>query len=203
MANVSRINGFTPVKHISGAPYNGQFNLYEIVAGDGTTTHIGDLVKGDTGAGTEGYMTCVRFAASGQATSGVPIGVIVGFKNDPTNLNYPQYRAASTKRIAMVCDDPGMIYEVQDGAVTANLVSQTTIGLNTGVTCTIGVTTGSNSLMATGTTAPDTTATLPLRVMGIKRAPDNNDGAQTPLIYQKVYVMLNSHQFGSVGTTGV
>jgi hypothetical protein len=201
MANVSRINGFTPVKHITGAPYNGQFNFYEIVAGDGTTTHVGDVVKADGGTGTEGYTTCIRFAASGQATSGVPLGVIVGFVVSPTNLNYPQFRAASTKRIAMVCDDPGMIYEVQDGGTVP--CTQALIGMNTGITATIGLTTSSNSLMATGTTAPTTTNTLPLRVMGIKRAPDNNDGTQTVAAAQKLLVMFNPHQFQSVGTEGV
>jgi len=201
MANVSRVNGFTPVKHITGAPYNGQFNLYEIVAGDGTITHVGDLVKADGGTGTEGYTSCIRFAASGQATSGVPLGVIVGFVVNPNDLNYPQYRAASTKRIAMVCDDPGMIFEVQDGGTVP--CTQALIGMNTGVTCTIGVATSGASNMATGTTAPTTTPTLPLRVVGIKRSADNNDGTQTPAASQKLLVMLNAHQLNSVGTTGV
>ena len=201
MANVSRINGFTPVKHLNGSPYNGQFNYYEIVAGDGTTTHIGDVVKADGGTGTDGYMTCIRFAASGQATSGTPLGVIVGFKVDPTALNYPQFRAASTKRIAMVADAPDLVFEVQDGGTSP--CTQTLIGMNTGITATIGLTTGSNSLMTTGTTAPTTTSTLPLRVLGIKRAPDNNDGTQTPAAYQKLLVMFNVHQFGSVGTEAV
>lgn len=202
MANVSRINGFVPVKSLTGAPYNGQFNFYEIPAGDSAICNIGDVVKNDNGAGTEGYPTCIRLAQSGQVTVGEAIvGVIVGFKVDPSNLNYPQYRAASTKRIAMVCDDPNMIFRVQDGGTVP--CTQTLIGSNTGVTCTVGSATSGVSTMATGTTAPTTTSTLPLKILGIERAADNNDGTQTPAASQKLLVMFNTHQYKSVGTTAI
>jgi len=45
MANTSRINGFKPVKHITGAPYNGQMNIYEVPAGEAVPVFVGDLVK--------------------------------------------------------------------------------------------------------------------------------------------------------------
>jgi hypothetical protein len=201
MANVSRINGFVPTKHLNGSPYNGQFNFYEIVAGDGTTTNIGDVVKADTGVGTEGYTTCIRFGATSEQTSGVPLGVVVGFKVDPTALNYPQYRAASTKRIAMVADSPDLLFEVQDGGTVP--CTQTLIGNNTGINTPVGSTTSSVSTMTSGATVPNTTNTLPLRIMGIKRAPDVNDGSQTVAASQKLIVMFNAHQFNGVGTTGV
>jgi len=38
MANTSRVNGFKPVKHITGAPYNGQANIYEVPAAAPTPT---------------------------------------------------------------------------------------------------------------------------------------------------------------------
>lgn len=201
MANVSRINGFKPVKHLNGSPYNGQFNYYEIVAGDSAITNIGDVVKSDAGVGTEGLMTCVRLAASGETTSGASIvGVVVGFKVDPSNLNSPQYRAASTKRIAMVADSPDLIFEVQDGGTVP--CTQTLIGNNVGINTPVGVA-GQASTMTSGATAPTTTSTLPLKILGIKRAPDNNDGSQTPAAYQKLLVMFNTHNLNSVGTTAV
>ena len=44
MANTSKINGFKPVKHITGALYNGQMNIYEVPAGEAVPVFIGDLV---------------------------------------------------------------------------------------------------------------------------------------------------------------
>lgn len=45
MANVSRVNGFTPVQHLDGSPYNGQFRTYSVPASDGTALGVGDVVK--------------------------------------------------------------------------------------------------------------------------------------------------------------
>ncbi len=32
MANTSSINGFRPVKHLNGSPYNGQANIYYVAS---------------------------------------------------------------------------------------------------------------------------------------------------------------------------
>lgn len=189
MANVSKINGFKPVKHLSGSPYNGQFNIYEIVVGDGTATMVGDLVKADTGTATDVYPTCVRHGTTGEITSGLALGVVVGFVIDPTNLNTPQYRAASTKRYAMVADDPSLMFEVQDGGTVPCTLTQ--IGLNTGFMATAGSTTTGASGMTTGTTAPTTTNSLPLKVMAIVNRPDNDSAAAS----QKLLVMINQHYY--------
>ncbi len=202
MANVSKINGFRPVKHLNGSPYNGQFNLYEIPAGDGTATMVGDLVKGDGTAGTEpGMATCVRHGTSGEVTSGEALGVVVGFVVSPTSLNVPLHRVGSTKRIAMVADAPDLIFEVQDGGTVP--CTWTLVGMNTGFLATAGNTSTGASGMTTGTTAPTTTATLPLRIMGISTSPDNESATVAGQAYQKLLVMINTHRYGSVGTTGV
>ena len=198
MANVNRLGGFRPVKHLNGSPYNGQFNIYEIVAGDGTAVNVGDLVKPDSGTATDQYPTVVRLGASGQVTAGPVTGAVVGFVVDPTNLNTPQYRAASTKRYVMVADAPDLIFEVADGGTVP--CTLTLIGMNTGVTCTAPNTTTGVSPMATGTTAPTTTATLPLKIVGIPKSPDNEAAAA----YQRLHVMINSHTYGTgTGTAGV
>lgn len=189
MANTQRVNGFRPVKHLNGSPYNGQYNLYEIVAGDGTATFIGDLVKADTGTATDVYPTCVRAGTSGEVTSGLLIGVIVGFVIDPTNLNTPQYRLASTKRYAMVADAPDLIFDVQDGATTPT--TTTLIGNNTGFMATAGSSTTGLSGMITGTTTATTTNTLPLKIMAVVNSPDNASGAA----YQRLQVMINQHYY--------
>ena len=197
MANVQRTNGFRPVKHLTGAPYNGQFNLYEIVAGDGTATFVGDLVKADGGTATDNYPTCIRAGTTGEVTSGLLLGAVVGFLTiAPTaanpampTLDAPLYRAASTKRYAMVADAPDLIFECQDGATSPT--TQTQIGLNTGFMATAGSTTTGASNMITGTTSPTTTNSLPLQVMGIVNSPDNTQGAA----YQRLLVRINQHQY--------
>ncbi len=189
MANVSRPNGFRPVKHLNGSPYNGQVNIYEIVAGDNTATFVGDLVKADGGTATDVYPTAVRGGTSGEVTSGLFLGVIVGFVVDPTNLNTPQYRAASTKRLALVADSPDLIFEVMDGGTVP--CTLTLIGNNTGFMATAGSTTTGVSGMTTGTTAPTTSSALPLKIMGIKNSPDNESAAAN----QRLLVMINQHYY--------
>ena len=197
MANVSKISGFKPVKHLNGSPYNGQFNLYEVVAGDATNLMIGDLVKADNGTATDVYPTCVRHGTSGEVTSGAVLGAVVGFVVSPTSLDTPQYRVGSTKRYAMVADAPDLIFECEDGATTPT--TATLIGMNCGFMATAGSTTTGASGMTTGTTTATTTSTLPLRIVGIVNRADNTSGSA----YQKLLVMINVHQLNSVGTTGV
>ena len=201
MANVARANGFRPVKHLNGSPYNGQFNIYEIVAGDGTATMVGDLVKADGGTATDIYPTCVRHGTSGEVTSGLALGVVVGFlpvtpggsmvgaNPSAPSLDVPLYRAASTKRYAMVADSPDLIFEVKDGGTVP--CTLTKIGLNTGFMATAGSTTTGASGMVTGTTAPTTTNSLPLKVMGIVGSPDNESAAAD----QRLLVMINQHYY--------
>lgn len=192
MANTSRVNGFKPVKHLNGSPYNGQCNIYEIVVGDGTATMVGDLVKADTGTATDVYPTCVRHGTTGEVTSGLALGVVVGFLPSTTvgaSLDTPRHRAASTKRYALVCDDPTVIFEVQDGGTVP--CTLTLIGNNTGFMATAGNTTTGASGMTTGTTAPTTTNSLPLKIMGIVNRPDNESAAAS----QKLLVMINQHYY--------
>lgn len=203
MANVTRTNGFRPVKHLNGSPYNGQFNIYEIVAGDGTLTNVGDLVKPDSGTATDVYPTCVRHGTTGEVTSGLATGVIVGFVQSPVAsgsssavgsapvLDVPNVfqRQASTKRYAMVADDPDLIFEVKDGGTVP--CTLTAIGLNVGFMATAGNTSTGASGMTTGTTAPTTTNTLPLTIVGIVNSPDNASAATD----QRLLVRINQHLY--------
>lgn len=199
MANVDRAGrGAVPVKHLNGSPYNGQFNLYELPAGSGSATAVGDFVKSDATAATDIYPTAVRVAASGQVTdsSAAPLfGVVVGFVVSPTDLNTPQYRAGTAKRIAMVADAPDLIFEIQDGGTAP--CTWTLVGMNTGITATAANTTTGASNMATGTTAPAASVALALKVMGIVNSPDNSSATVAGETYQKLLVMINQHAYGS------
>ncbi len=207
MANTSRINGFKPVKHLNGSPYNGQFNLYEIAAADATAVFVGDLVCMTAATGTEGLETVGVVATTqittGAGTSGL-VGAVVGFQMPNStvqgslsagalSIDTPVYRAALTKRLVMVADSPDLVFEVQDGGTVP--CTQALIGSNTGYTIGTGSTTTGTSGATTGATVPATTVTLPLKILGFVKRPDNEDGTS-----QKLLVKINVHAYGSMGT---
>lgn len=207
MASVSRINGFRPVKSITGAPYSGKANLYFLASGDSTVVMVGDAVKiaGDARAAS-GAPTVTRCGATD-----IPVGVVVGFlftgvgnevTNVPnvSNLNTPIYRAASTDRYVLVADDPQLVYEVQyAGTSVAAATITANVGLNGQFTTTAGNTTSGASGMQLDSTGLAATSTLPLKVVGFPNRPDNIPGD----VYFSYYVTLNSSLYGSLGTTGV
>ena len=179
MANMS---GFTPVRHNTGSPYNGQVVAFPHLVGDGSIVQIGDLViHATTSGGTvglnvsgmdiEGMMGCARAAAS---TTGLNlIGVCVGFLADQI---LPLREAiASTVRMILVETSPDVIYEGREDGVTTSLVA-TQLGLNVAYSTTAGDTTTKRSGMEiiSATTAPATTSTLPLRLIGLTKRPGNS-----------------------------
>lgn len=210
MANTSRINGFKPVKHLNGAPYNGQANLYEVPAGEAVPVFIGDLVKLSDSAATSLYPAVEAVVgASAQIAAGPILGAVVGIvnvKTDPTSgilstgsisLDTPVYRPASTKQFVLVCDNTDVVYEAEADAS----VAAASIGLNVGVGAsahTNSLLTGASPMYVYSTTAPDTTSTRPLQILGIVNRPDNEIGANS-----KVLVRINVQSFGSVGVAGV
>ena len=206
MSSVSRINGFRPVKTGVG-PYTGQANLYFLDSGDSSVVMVGDAVKlaGDACAAT-GVPTVTRVSGA----TDIPVGIVVGILftgvgdagNIPpvTDLNTPIYRRASTNRYVLVCDDPNVIYEVQyAGTSVAAATVTANVGLNGQFTTTAGSTTSGSSGMQLDSSGLATTATLPLKIVGIPNRPDNIPGDT----YISYYVKLNSSTMGSLGTTGV
>lgn len=207
MASVSRINGFRPVKTVSGAPYSGKANLYFVPSSNSDVIMVGDAVKlaGDARAAS-GAPTVARCGATD-----IPIGVVVGIlfsgvANEVTNvpnvsnLNTPIYRVASTDRYLLVADDPMLVYEVQyAGTSVAAATITANVGLNGQFTTTAGSTTTGSSGMQLDSAGLATTATLPLKIVGFPARPDNVPGDT----YFSYYVMLNSSTLGSLGTTGV
>lgn len=205
MANTSRINGFKVVKHITGAPYNGQGNVYYVPSSDGTAIYPGDLVKLAGSADTVGTAT-VTLASAGDAVVGVMMGVVPA-KLDPitgllstgsTSLDTPNgvYRAASTAQYVFVADSPDIVCEAEASNGTP---AATDIGLNANhAVGTPSATAGrSGAYIDFGTEA--STATLTLKLLGFVNRPDNEIGASA-----KMLVSINNHQYkGGTGTAGV
>jgi hypothetical protein len=113
--------------------------------------------------------------------------VIVGFTALPSDLN-KNYNPASTERVAWVCDDPDIIFEIQaDGAVAA-----ASMGLNAVFIYTHS---GSTSTGLSGVEL-DTTSDVPAadasNQMIIIRAANREDN-DTTITHAKVEVLLNNH----------
>ena len=212
MANVSKINGFRPVKHVTGAPYNGQSNIYGVASGDSTALFVGDVVKLATDGNADGIQYVTAHAAGsagvGQPALGVVVGVING-KLDPVTgrmsggsiaLDTPQYRAASTEAYVLVVDAPDVIYEVEATAAgSAHAFAVASIGQNGNIYAGAGSTITGNSLHSLNMSDIGTAATLPFKIVGVSKKIDNEVTGN----YTKVLVQINNHQFKSVGTVGV
>lgn len=197
MANTNRPNGFRFVGMADGASPNGAVNQYLVPAADGTALFVGDAVKagGTTGAAgvtvngqdMEGVPTVIQAAAGDQLR-----GVVVGFlplQSDLTVL----HRVASTNRVALVCDSPNAIFEVQEDSLGAALAA-VDFGENADIIVNAGnTTTGQSGMMLDS--SDHKTATAQIRILSLVKRPDNAIGALA-----KILVMINEHDLKS--TTG-
>ena len=190
MANVDKVVGFRPFRYSGGSPYNGACNKYVIPAADGQATMVGDLVTLYTTGDDATGLRCVTRLATDSTNC---VGVVVGFEVDPTNLNTPQYRVASTRRIVLVADDPDMLLVGQEDGDTDPLESAD-IGQNVNIVATAGNTTTGASGMEIDSNTHATTATLPLKLMEFVQTPDNENvlssGGQA---YSRWVVKINTH----------
>jgi hypothetical protein len=164
---------------------------------------VGDVVISAAGSDTNGVPNVVKLANAAQA-SGVPLGIIVGIRvADPgvslvgTTLDLANNFVPKTKArdyYVFVVDDPNVMFEVQFDSTS---IAATDLHKN----ASLSITNDQSSTLAayspnssTVLTAPNTTNTLPIRVLGAVQRPDNAVGA-----YVRVIAKFNNHEFG-VGT---
>ena len=202
MANTSKINGFRPVKHLNGSPYNGQANLYYVSSATDEIL-VGDPVKLAGSADANGIPS-VDISGTTDVSCGVVVGIMQS-KFDPTgklttgavSLDLPGSAqiAASGAGYVMVADSPDIVFEVE----TSNGdIAAANVGLNVtpalGARTTTTVTSPATIDMGT----ESTTSTLMFKILGLSQKVNNEIATSA-----KVLVMYNAHQFGSVGTTGL
>lgn len=182
MANLNAIAGLRPVRYLSGAPWNGQTNLYYIPQTDTNAYAIGDPVSTTTGAYRSG---------APQVTIGVPgtavRGVVVACGTQPQDLGkivIPTNKLFNY--FIEVCDDPQVIYEIQESgsgspltAASTSLQANFAIGTNNGF-C-------SGAYLNNATVAAN--AALDLNLMRLCPYPNNSFG-----LYAKWWVLLQNHE---------
>lgn len=205
MANADTPFGLRPVRHRNGAPYNGAVTPYYIPASYGTALFIGDPVVvtgtantaavkapgvGDFAPGTLQEINKAT-AAGGNYIS----GVIVGFAATPSDLS-KQYNPASTERVALVADDPDLVFEVQEDGVGATLAA-TDMGLNADLVYThSGSTTTGRSGAELDISTKATTNTLQLKILRLVNRSDVELGVNGKL---EVAINLHTQRY----TTGI
>ena len=212
MANTSKINGFRPVKHVTGAPYNGQANIYGVASGDSTALFVGDVVKLAADGNAAGIQYVTAHAAGTAGTGQPALGVVVGIINtklDPVDgrmsagsisLDTPVYRPGSVEQYVLVADSPDLIFEVEATAAgSAYSFAVADVGQNANIFAGSGSTSTGNSAHSLNMSDKGTAATLPFKIVGVSKKIDNEVTGN----YTKVLVQINNHQYKSVGTVGV
>jgi len=201
MASV--LAGFRPVKHLNGSAWNGQVNRYMISASDAQATNVGDFVQlsdNDALVDEDGFGVYPAVERIGSGTAVAIVGVIVGFEPDYSNLNAPNYRAASTRRVALVADAPDTIFAGPQDAV-GGVVAAASVGLNAAIALGTAGTSGAYaSGMSVDSSSVLATATLPLQVIGVTASPDNS--VTSTARPAELLVRVNTHAYAN-GLAGV
>jgi hypothetical protein len=192
MSNPNSAFGLRPHSELSGAPYSAAPRTYSVPASDATAIYIGDAVKL---AGTGQIINGSPFSDVARAASGdVIVGVVVGVV--PQTRDSTTYRAASTQRLLLVADDPGLLFEIQQSN-TGTPFAVNDIGLNCNMTVAAGSTfTGFSGTVADNTSGA-TTNTLDLKIVGFTDDPVNDFGssASSGTLASRLLVRINRHQY--------
>jgi hypothetical protein len=185
MANADTPFGLKPVREAGSGAHSGGVNMYYHAASDATALYVGDPVVKSGTADAAGIAGVTRAAAAGVGTSLIT-GTVVGFVPDGTT-DQAGYGAASTAFYVLVADDPDLMFEVQEDSVGGALAAAD-IGLNADIIVAAGNAYSKRSGVELDTSTKATTATLPLKIVGLVPRPGNDFGANA-----KVLVKINTH----------
>ena len=206
MANTNRPFGLRPKRPLGATDWNGKLRPYYIPSTYATNVFVGDAViwtgtantaavEAVTGKWGVATMPEVNLATVG---SGNKItGVVCGFM--PVTRDSPVYGAASTERVALVCDHPWMIYEIQDDGGGA--LGAVTVGLDAVLIAGTGSTyTGQSAYALDGgtSTAPAANSAYQLKIIGGANI-EGNDCTSDYAIWD---VIINIPSFAN-GVAGV
>ena len=208
MANVNRPKGLSPLQTSDGNQWTQAATLYSIPNDASNTYAIGDIVQLAAGSDANGVSNITKWAGT-VAAGTLPTGVVVGIRvaNPGVSLVAPNLSLntvylpkSSGQAYAYVVDDPAVIYELQGDSTT---FATTHANNNVNVTITTDQTSTlsqSSPYSSTVATAPATTNSLPLQVLGFVQRPDNSVGS-----YAALRVRFNVHAAygGTTGRTGV
>lgn len=189
--------GFKPVRLLGGQPYAGATSQYPVLTGEATAIFYGDVVT----LGASGNVT--KAAATDTAT--LIVGVFVGCSYTSATTGqkvFAQYAPATPPAdcMAYVVDDPQVVFQTAVctvGSTTLNGLTQAAVGQRAPLVLNAGSTATGNSKFAINA-ATDTTATLPVKIVGVIPETVNASGSST-----EVLVIFNPGGHFMANTVGV
>ena len=192
MPAVSAPYGLRPVSMLNGTPYAGATRQMRIAANYNTSIFYGDVVK----------MQNTGYIAKDTGTdTATPIGVFMGCSyTDPNTLQklFKQFYPATTNAsdiMAYVVDDPNVLFKaaICSSGTTMATLTIADIGANVALLQNTGSTLTGNSTNAINSGSPNTTNTLPLRIVDIVAESDS-----TATTFTEVLVKWNvGHQYSN------
>ena len=172
MASTASPYGLRPVNLIGGQPYAGSTRLIKI-----NNAYAANIFYGQPVSINSSGVVVADTGTSNVAATGV-VGVFVGCTYTDPNLKYKIFKqywptgTVATDAYAYVVDDPDVVMQVQaDDAVT-----QAALGANIGLSTFAGDTATGNSETSADVASINTTATLPLRIVGFVDGPESAVG---------------------------
>ena len=203
MANPNTPRGIIPYAFRSGAPYNGAVRTYYVPVGNGTALFIGDPVLNLTNNSDGNGIQAVEIATAGTNNTDLPhaiLGAFCGISNNAgqTTITLLQsqtvFLAAGQAAYIYVCDDPNLLYEVQEDSVGGALVSGAS-GRNAALVAGTGSTASGYSGWQLQSSTLSTTAEQ-MRIIQALQESDNAIGVNA-----KWLCSINNHPFNN--TTGI
>lgn len=194
MPNANTPQGLIPKRYRNGAPFVGPLRRYYHPATDAVALFMGDpvIIAGDADA--DGTPTATRATAAG---AGRITGIVCGFEPNAT-INAAGYGAASTAFYVLVCDDPNVLFEIQEDSVGGALAA-TSVGLNADLIAAAGSTATKQSGFMLDSSTAAATATLQMRIVQLEQRADNAIGTNA-----KWLCAINlPTETGAAGASGV
>lgn len=188
MANTNAPFGFSPVATVNG-PVNFRISQRRIASTNTTAIYNGDAVVPVTGTAT-GYIT--QATASTVSVAGIFIGCKY-YSTSQKKTVWSKYWPGSDATgdvIADVIDDPNATFRVQASSVGLPFAK---VGQNVQ----LNVGTGSASTQSSGmyVESPNTTATLPFKIVDTVTNPPGANGTDSTSGYNIVVVAFNNEIF--------
>ena len=172
MASTAAPYGLRPVNLLGGQSFTGSTRSIKIA-----NAYAANIFYGQPVSINASGVVIAETGTTTIATTGV-VGVFVGCTYTDPNLKYKVFKqywptgTVATDAMAYVADDPDLVMQIQaDGSV-----AQTALGANIGFGTSAGSTSTGNATTPAATATLNTTATLPLRIVGFVDGPDSAVG---------------------------
>jgi len=152
------------------------------------------------------YTKSTNFASKDALTSGNPLKIVKGTEIDTEFNNIATAIATKSDSGGITAVASGGTGATTAAGARANLLPTfasnigKVLAVNSSATDVEFVAAGGTGTSGQGvsTTAPDSTATRPLQIVGISKRVDNESASA----YNKVLVRINTHQYGAAGLAG-